>query len=62
VFLRLPPDAPPDNGAYRLNFQHFQRVEGNLRVPADLDVSEVEVQVFESGAAEAKLLQVARPA
>lgn len=62
VVLRLPPDAPPDNGAYRLNFQHFQRVEGNLRVPADLDVSEVEVQVFESGAAEAKLLQVARPA
>lgn len=62
VAVKWPPaGGQSPEAAYRLNFQHYQRVEGTVRPPADLQVTEIEVRIYESGSNETKLSQVASP-
>lgn len=55
--LIIPEDRKKTSQAYLVNFKYYQRIEGSFRVPPDAVLETLQVRVFASGAAEAKLIQ-----
>jgi hypothetical protein len=55
--LVIPDPAQPESGPFKLNFKHFQRVEGTFRVPPPRKVQSVQVRVLEHGASQARAVQ-----
>jgi hypothetical protein len=46
---------------FRLNFKHFQRVDGVFRVSPKAKVSSVQLRVYEAGAAEPRVTKSVTP-
>ena len=42
---------------FRLNFKYYQRIEQNIRLPADAQLENIQVRIFEKGASEPKVRQ-----
>ena len=57
AMITVPGPGEPDSSAFRLNFKHFQRVEGVFRVSPKAKVTNVQVRVYEGGAGDAKVTQ-----
>jgi hypothetical protein len=53
----IPESAKSESAAFRLNFKHFQRVEGIFRVPREARVQSVQVRVLEQGGNQARAVQ-----
>jgi Family of unknown function (DUF6776) len=61
AMITVPGPAEPDSSAFRLNFKHFQRVEGVFRVNPRAKVGSVQARVYETGAKEPRIMQTATP-
>ena len=59
AMITVPGPADPDSSAFRLNFKHFQRVEGVFRVSPKAKVTSVQVRVYEGTAGDAKVIRTA---
>ena len=59
AMITVPGAGEPDSSAFRLNFKHFQRVEGVFRVSPKAKVTSVQVRVFEGSSADAKVIRTA---
>jgi hypothetical protein len=57
AMIRVPGPGDPDSSAFRLNFKHFQRVEGIFRISPKAKVASVQVRVYEGAAGEAKVMR-----
>ncbi|HTQ76387.1 MAG TPA: DUF6776 family protein [Burkholderiales bacterium] len=61
AMITVPGSTEPDSAAFRLNFKHFQRVEGVFRVNPAATVGSVQVRVYEAGAKVPKVTQTTKP-
>ncbi|MBI1942883.1 MAG: hypothetical protein HYS35_04385 [Betaproteobacteria bacterium] len=57
AMITVPAPAESESAAFRLNFKHFQRVEGRFRVNPKARVGGVQVRIYESGAGDAKVTE-----
>jgi len=57
AIIMVPGQAEAEGPAFRLAFKHFQRIDGSFRVSPKARVGSVQVRVYESGAAEPKVMQ-----
>jgi hypothetical protein len=53
----LPDATLPEAGRFRLNFKHFQRVEGTFRIPEQTRLHAVQARVLEHGSSQALATQ-----
>jgi hypothetical protein len=57
AMITVPGAGESESSAFRLNFKHFQRVEGIFRVSPKAKVGSVQVRVYEGAAGEARVTQ-----
>lgn len=55
--MTIPSSKGADARAYNLNFKYYQRLEGTFHVNPKAVVKNVQIRVFENGAAQPKLMQ-----
>lgn len=58
---RVFPQDLSGNAQFQLNFKYYQRVEQSIQLPPESQLENVQVRVFEQGAAEPKVRQNAVP-
>lgn len=51
------PQEASGNAQFKLNFKYYQRIEQNIRLPADARLENVQVRIFEQGTSEPKVRQ-----
>jgi hypothetical protein len=57
AIILVPGQAESQGSAFRLAFKHFQRIEGSFRVSPKARIGNVQLRVYENGAAEPKVTQ-----
>ena len=57
AMITVPGTADGEAANFRLNFKHFQRMDGIFRVAPKAKVSSVQLRVYETGAAEPRVAQ-----
>ncbi len=57
AMITVPGTADAEAANFRLNFKHFQRMEGIFRVNPKAKVASVQLRVYETGAAEPRVTQ-----
>ena len=57
LVMTLPSTKEAEARAYNLNFKYYQRLEGVFHTEPNAQVKKVQIRVFESGAAQPKLMQ-----
>ncbi len=52
---------PSGNAPFLLNFRYYQRIEQHIQLPAEVQLKDVQVRIFEKGMAEPKVRQSVNP-
>lgn len=57
AMITVPGSGDAESANFRLNFKHFQRIDGSFRVSPKARVSSVQLRVYETGGTEPKVTQ-----
>ncbi len=55
------PQESSGNAQFQLGFKYYQRVEQSIQLPADAELKNVQVRIFEQGSSEPKVRQTVSP-
>lgn len=55
------PQESSGNAQFQLGFKYYQRVEQSIQLPADAELKNVQVRIFEQGSIEPKVRQTVNP-
>ncbi|MGC2164807.1 MAG: DUF6776 family protein [Gallionella sp.] len=55
------PQESSGNAQFQLGFKYYQRVEQSIQLPADAELKNVQVRIFEQGSSEPKVRQAVNP-